>query len=258
MASQETGTAGHGAAGVGAAHAASSGAHAAPAPAAHPMPHAKRAIDLAVAGTLAIAFSPLMAGVAAVIRWKMGPPVLFKQRRPGYKGKLFVPYKFRTMSEERDHTGELLSDRERVEALGKLLRRLSIDELPQVFNVLRGEMSIVGPRPLLEEYLDRYPPEFRRRHDVKPGITGWAQINGRDDLTFGQRLALDVWYVDHQSISLDLRIMALTVLKVAGMSGNRAWQDEDEILAIDDVNLTNLARARRGIDDEGPASPASG
>jgi sugar transferase EpsL len=222
-------------------------------PIAHPMPHAKRAIDLAVAGSLALACSPLMAGVAAAIRAKMGSPVLFKQARPGYRGKLFVPYKFRTMSETRDRHGKLLPDRERVEAFGALLRRLSIDELPQVFNVLKGEMSIVGPRPLLEEYLDRYPPEFRRRHDVKPGITGWAQVNGRDELTFGQRLALDVWYVDHQSIPLDLRIMGLTVLKVIGMSGNRAWQDEDEILAIDDVNLTDLARARRGVDDAGPA-----
>jgi len=222
---------------------------AASAPPAHPMPHTKRAIDLAVAGALAVVFSPLMLGVAAAIRWKMGPPVLFKQRRPGFRGKSFVPYKFRTMSEARDRLGKLLSDGERVEPMGSLLRRLSIDELPQVFNVLKGEMSMVGPRPLLEEYLDRYPPEFQRRHDVKPGITGWAQVNGRDTLTFGQRLALDVWYVDHQSIPLDLKIMALTVLRVVGMSGNRAWQDEDEILAIDDVNLTDLARARRGIDE---------
>jgi len=210
----------------------------------------KRASDLAVAGALLAVFWPLMAIVAVLIRLTAGPPVLFRQARPGYRGKLFVPYKFRTMSETYDEAGEVLPDGERVLPLGGVLRRTSIDELPQVVNVLKGEMSMVGPRPLLAEYLDRYPARYARRHDVKPGITGWAQINGRDELPFGRRLEMDVWYVDHQSMSLDLKIMALTVLRVAGMRGNKTWQDTDEILAIDDVNITNAARARRAADED--------
>jgi sugar transferase EpsL len=208
----------------------------------------KRVLDLLVAGTLLIVFSPLIAIVAAIIRVTMGPPVFFRQERPGYRGKLFVPYKFRTMHDAHDDAGRTLPDGDRLIPFGTLLRRSSIDELPQCLNVLKGEMSVVGPRPLLAEYIDRYPPQFARRHDVKPGITGWAQINGRDDLPLGQRLAMDVWYVDHQSIPLDLKIMWLTVFRVVGMHGNKAWQDEAEILAIDDVNLTDLARARRGTD----------
>jgi sugar transferase EpsL len=222
-----------------------------------PSDGAKRASDLLVAGTLLAAASPLMAAVAALIRVSMGPPVLFKQARPGYKGELFVPYKFRTMSETRDASGAVLPDGDRVLPLGRLLRRTSIDELPQLLNVIKGEMSMVGPRPLLARYLDRYPPRYARRHDVKPGITGWAQINGRGDLPFSRRLDMDVWYVDHQSFALDLKIMALTVLKVAGMKGTRTWQDTSEILAIDDVNLTNVSRARRGA-DPGSSGPAAG
>jgi len=217
-----------------------------------PQPGLKRALDLAVAGSALVVCAPLMAVVAGAIRLTMGRPIIFRQARPGYRGKLFVPYKFRTMTDSRDAAGNRLPDGERVLPLGRVLRRLSIDELPQFVNVLKGEMSVVGPRPLLAEYLDRYPVKYVRRHDVKPGITGWAQVNGRDELPFGKRLELDVWYVDHQSIALDLKIMGLTVLRVAGMHGNRAWQTEDEILAIDDVNLTNMARARREAD----ATPA--
>jgi sugar transferase EpsL len=205
----------------------------------------KRLLDVVISAFGLVVLSPLLAVVAALIRLKMGPPVIFRQERPGYHGKLFVPYKFRTMSHAVDDEGDPLPDEYRVERLGHVLRKLSIDELPQLLNVLRGEMSIVGPRPLLAIYIDRYPPRFARRHDVKPGITGWAQVNGRDQLPFGKRLEMDVWYVDHQSVALDLKIMALTVLRVAGMHGNRAFQTEDEILAIDDLNLTDVARSCR-------------
>jgi len=172
----------------------------------------KRLFDLAVSALLLLLLSPVLLLLAVLIRLSMGSPVLFRQVRPGFQGRPFSVVKFRTMNHARDAAGELLSDRDRLTPLGRFLRRLSLDELPQLWNVLRGEMSLVGPRPLLMEYLDRYTPEQARRHDVRPGITGWAQVHGRNNLLFSRRLELDVWYVDHQSLALDARILLMTLL----------------------------------------------
>jgi sugar transferase EpsL len=150
---------------------------------------------------------------------KLGSPVLFRQQRPGQHGRPFTIYKFRTMSDVRDGQGNLLPDAGRLTPFGRFLRRTSLDELPELFNVLKGEMSLVGPRPLLTEYLDRYTLEQARRHEVRPGITGWAQVNGRNALTWEQKFALDVWYVDHLSFWLDLKILALTGWKVLRCEG---------------------------------------
>lgn len=179
----------------------------------------KRAIDVTVAATVLLVCLPVLGIVALAITWRMGRPVLFRQQRPGLGGRPFMLYKFRTMADIRDVEGRLLPDAERLTMLGRLLRRTSVDELPQLWNVLRGDMSLVGPRPLLMQYLDRYTPEQSRRHNVKPGITGWAQIHGRNALSWEQKFALDVWYVDHGSLALDVRILAATALKVAGGRG---------------------------------------
>jgi sugar transferase EpsL len=175
---------------------------------------AKRAFDVLVSGLALIVLSPLLIVVAAVIRLKMGRPILFRQQRPGYNGVPFIALKFRSMTNQRDAQGRFLPDEARIPGLGAFLRRSSLDELPQLWNVLRGDMSLVGPRPLLMQYLDRYTPEQARRHSVPPGITGWTQVNGRNDLPWEKKLALDVWYVDHWSLWLDLRIVAMTVWKV--------------------------------------------
>ena len=148
----------------------------------------------------------------------MGSPILFRQQRPGLNGKIFGIYKFRTMINEKDENGELLADEKRLLGLGKTIRSLSLDELPQIFNVLKGEMSFVGPRPLLIEYLDYYNNTQKRRHDVKPGITGWAQVNGRNAISWEQKFEYDVWYVDNQSFWLDIKILWLTFLKVVNRS----------------------------------------
>ncbi len=177
------------------------------------LPGLKRALDITVSAIGLLLLSPVLL-VVAVFVWLEGPPILFRQQRPGYKGVPFVALKFRSMTDKRDEHGRLLPDEARITRLGALLRRSSLDELPQFWNVLRGDMSLVGPRPLLMQYLDRYSPEQARRHLVRPGITGWAQVNGRNDLTWGKRLALDVWYVDHWSFWLDLRILGITVWKV--------------------------------------------
>lgn len=171
----------------------------------------KRAFDgfAATAGLLAL--GPVIAALSALIAFTLGRPVLFRQLRPGFRGRPFVLYKFRTMSEARDETGQLLSDSERLSGFGRFLRRTSLDELPSLWNVVRGELSLVGPRPLLMEYLERYSREQARRHDVPPGITGWAQVNGRNTLSWNEKLALDVWYVDHWSLGLDFRILARTI-----------------------------------------------
>ena len=171
----------------------------------------KRAFDLVAASVGLIALAPLLGMTALAIRLVLGRPVIFAQRRPGRHGRLFVLYKFRTMSGASAGDGRLLPDRERLTRLGRLLRRTSLDELPELVNVIRGDMSLVGPRPLLMEYLPRYTREQARRHDVRPGITGWAQLNGRNTLPWERRFALDVWYVDHQSFRLDTRILVLTV-----------------------------------------------
>ncbi len=177
-------------------------------------PRLKRAIDLTIATVGLILLSPLILSIAVLVRITLGGPVLFAQTRPGYLGKPFRFYKFRTMTSATDERGQLLPDKYRLTACGKLLRRFSLDELPQLFNVLKGDMSLVGPRPLLMEYLPLYDTRQARRHEVKPGITGWTQVNGRNALTWEQKFDLDVWYVDNQSLSLDLRILSMTLLHI--------------------------------------------
>lgn len=183
------------------------------------MPLSKRLLDLTIATLMLLLLSPLMFVVALLVRLFLGTPVLFRQQRPGYKGRPFFLYKFRTMTEARGPDGNLLPDGERLTRLGRFLRLTSLDELPELFNVLRGEMSLVGPRPLLMEYLPRYSREQMRRHDVLPGITGWAQVNGRNALDWPARFRLDVWYVDHWSFWLDVKILLLTLWKVFKREG---------------------------------------
>ncbi len=185
------------------------------------IPRAKRMLDLLLTVPGLILISPLLLLIALSIRLSMGPPVLFRQRRPGYRGRPFTLYKFRTMAELRDERGELLPDEVRLTRLGRFLRSLSLDELPELINVLKGDMSLVGPRPLLMQYLVRYTPEQARRHEVLPGITGWAQVNGRNALTWEDKFRFDVWYVDHWSLWLDVRILLHTlwiVLRREGIS----------------------------------------
>jgi sugar transferase EpsL len=179
----------------------------------------KRILDLLISIPAFLLSAPLMVTTAILLHWSLGKGIFFCQERPGLHGKPFVIYKFRTMRDSRDAKGHLLPDSERLTCLGRLLRSTSLDELPELFNVLSGDMSVVGPRPLLMQYLDRYSPEQMRRHDVKPGITGWAQVNGRNAITWEEKFKLDVWYVDHQSIWLDLEIIALTLLKVLKREG---------------------------------------
>jgi sugar transferase EpsL len=173
----------------------------------------KRFLDILGASINLVVLLPFMIPIILSIRFTMRTPFLFCQRRPGLYGKPFTLLKFRTMTDARDMQGNLLPDAERLTPLGQFLRRTSLDELPTFINVLRGEMSLVGPRPLLMQYLDRYTPEQMRRHDVKPGITGWAQVNGRNAISWEEKFALDVWYVEHQSLWLDLKILLLTVWK---------------------------------------------
>lgn len=176
-------------------------------------------IDLSVAGVGLAACGPLMGALALAIAHDMGRPVLFRQRRPGRGGRIFRVAKFRTMSDARDAAGELLPDGERLTRLGRFLRRTSLDELPQLLNVLAGDMSLVGPRPLLESYLELYSPRQARRHEVRPGITGWAQVNGRNAVAWAKRLELDVYYVEHQSLLFDLEILLRTALGVCRQEG---------------------------------------
>lgn len=167
---------------------------------------------------LIILFSPIYIIVSLLIYIKIGNPILFRQKRPGLKGKIFGIYKFRTMTNEKDKDGNLLPDEQRLVGIGKFIRSTSLDELPQLFNVLKGEMSFVGPRPLLIEYLELYNNEQIRRHDLKPGITGWAQVNGRNAISWEQKFEYDVWYVDNQSFWLDMKILWMTFLKVVKRS----------------------------------------
>lgn len=182
----------------------------------------KRLFDVVVAGALLTLFLPILILTATTVRLFIGSPVLFFQVRPGLLGRPFSVIKFRTMTNAVDNSGVLLPDADRLTPLGMWLRRLSLDELPQLLNVLKGDMSLVGPRPLLMEYLQLYSPEQARRHEVRPGITGWAQVNGRNALTWDERFRLDVWYVDHLSLWLDLRILALTARKVLVREGINA------------------------------------
>ncbi|MFD1446652.1 sugar transferase [Oceanobacillus profundus] len=179
----------------------------------------KRCFDFIVALLALILVSIFLLITAIVVRFKLGSPVIFKQKRPGLHGKPFYVYKFRTMTEERDEKGELLPDHIRLTNVGKFIRKLSLDELPQLFNVLKGDISLVGPRPLLMEYLPLYTRQQARRHDVKPGITGWAQVNGRNAISWEDKFKLDVWYVDNRSFWLDIKILFLTVLKVFKSEG---------------------------------------
>lgn len=174
----------------------------------------KRLFDVSVSIIALVVLSPVLLVIAILIWVERGGTIFFRQQRPGYKGVPFVALKFRSMVNKRDAQGCLLPDEQRISSLGFFLRRSSLDELPQFWNVLWGDMSLVGPRPLLMQYLDRYSPEQARRHLMPPGITGWAQVNGRNDLPWEEKLALDTWYVDHWSLLLDFRILCLTVLKV--------------------------------------------
>lgn len=179
----------------------------------------KRLLDLIVAMVAIAIMLPLLALVAIIVRITLGSPVLFRQQRPGLHGRPFTLVKFRTMRDAVDAHGRVLPDAERLTPFGRFLRSTSLDELPELWNVLRGEMSLVGPRPLLMEYLPRYKPEQARRHEVRPGITGWAQVHGRNAISWEEKFALDVWYVDHRSFWLDIRILLLTVKRVFARAG---------------------------------------
>ena len=179
----------------------------------------KRLVDIVLALLVLVLAFPVLMVVAIAVRVWIGRPVLFRQRRPGLYGQPFELLKFRTMADARDQDGRQLPDELRLSRLGAALRAMSLDELPELINVIKGDMSLVGPRPLLLQYLDRYTPEQARRHDVRPGITGWAQINGRNAISWDERFALDLWYVDHQSFVLDLKILAITAKKVFTREG---------------------------------------
>ncbi len=179
----------------------------------------KSIMDRLVAAIALLLFSPILIFVAIAIYIRMGSPILFTQPRPGKDSRIFTFYKFRTMTNDCDADGNLLPDAQRLTTLGQFLRKTSLDELPQLWNVLKGDMSLVGPRPLLVRYLDRYTPQQARRHQVKPGITGWVQVNGRNSLSWEEKFQLDVWYVDHWSLWLDLKILFLTIIKVVLRDG---------------------------------------
>jgi len=210
---------------------------------------AKRLFDVVGAGVGLIVLSPVLAVAAVAVARDLGRPILFRQDRAGLHGKTFRICKFRTMRPAREGEVWYRTDDQRLTPVGRLLRRTSLDELPQLWCVLRGEMSLVGPRPLLPEYLDLYTPDQARRHDVLPGITGWAQVHGRQAIPFSQRLALDVWYVDHVSLRLDLRIIAMTLQEVFLTRGAIPGQDIDE---VDDLGF-----APRGLAaSDGTSDPA--
>jgi lipopolysaccharide/colanic/teichoic acid biosynthesis glycosyltransferase len=192
--------------------------------------------DRSMAALLLILFSPILIVVAILVRLRMGSPIVFTQERPGKNGRVFTVYKFRTMTGDCDAQGELLSDEERLIPLGQFFRKASLDELPQLVNVLLGDMSFVGPRPLLVRYMERYNSEQARRHDVLPGITGWAQVNGRNALSWDEKFRLDIWYVDNWSLWLDFKILLLTVKKVfkrEGISQNGATVGMEEFMGDD-------------------------
>ncbi|UYQ72601.1 sugar transferase [Pelagibacterium flavum] len=179
----------------------------------------KRLFDIATATVLSVLLLPVFIVLCVLVRTKLGSPIVFRQVRPGLHGRPFTLIKFRTMTDARNGDGELLSDAQRLTPFGRFLRSTSLDELPELWNVLRGEMSFVGPRPLLLEYLPLYSPRQARRHEVRPGITGWAQVNGRNALAWEDRLELDVWYVENRSMILDLKILFLTVGRVISRKG---------------------------------------
>lgn len=186
-------------------------------------PWTKRAFDLGVGGLLAVLALPPMLLIALLVRVALGSPVIFRQERPGLGGRPFTLLKFRTMSDATDANGRLLPDEVRIGRFGRWLRASSLDELPEIFNVLAGDMSLVGPRPLLMEYLPLYTPRQARRHEVRPGITGWAQVNGRNAISWEEKFLLDVWYVDNRSFALDIRILWLTLRRVVAREGISAF-----------------------------------
>jgi sugar transferase EpsL len=179
----------------------------------------KRCFDVCSSIVMLLILSPVIVIIAILVRLKLGTPIIFKQQRPGQYGKPFNIYKFRSMTDQKDAQGELLPDYIRLTPFGRVLRKCSIDELPQLVNVIKGDISLVGPRPLLMEYLALYSPEQMKRHDVRPGITGWAQINGRNAITWDEKLALDVWYTENRSFLLDMKILFLTAVKVIKSDG---------------------------------------
>ncbi|MCD6298364.1 MAG: sugar transferase [Deltaproteobacteria bacterium] len=209
----------------------------------------KRLLDLGLVIPALLVLSPVIVLSALLVRIKLGTPVLFCQERPGLHGKPFILYKFRTMTNERDAQGNLLPDAARLTPFGRFLRSTSLDELPELLNVLKGDMSIVGPRPLLMQYLDRYTPEQARRHDVKPGLTGWAQVNGRNAITWEKKFEYDVWYVDNQSFRLDLKIIALTIWKILKREGitqpGRATAEEFNPQITQIVHLTQRRKGAK-------------
>lgn len=194
----------------------------------------KRLFDLIASAAGLAVLLPVLIVVAILVRLFLGTPIIFRQRRPGLGGRPFTMYKFRTMTNARDSRGNLLPDSDRLTRLGRILRATSLDELPELVNVVKGEMSLVGPRPLLMEYMDRYTPRQRRRHEVRPGITGMAQVNGRQNLPFSRRLELDVWYVQNQSFWLDLGILFRTMANVFAARGVVSGQD---VTDVDDLGL---------------------
>jgi sugar transferase EpsL len=198
----------------------------------------KRAIDLIFSTMALIILAPVLFLLGVLVRLKLGSPVLFRQTRPGLRGRPFTMIKFRTMNDARDAKGTLLPDSVRLTSFGRFLRGTSLDELPELLNVVKGDMSLVGPRPLLMQYLDRYTPEQMRRHEVKPGVTGWAQINGRNAISWEEKFALDVWYVDNRSIWLDLKILALTAWRTVRRHGiNQPGQATmEEFMGLREVN----------------------
>lgn len=181
--------------------------------------YGKRCFDLSVTIPLLILLAPLLLVLALLVRIKLGAPILFRQQRPGLHAKVFVMYKFRTMTDDRDSQGNLLSDAERLLPFGRFLRSTSLDELPELINVLKGEMSLVGPRPLLVQYLTRYTSQQMHRHESYPGITGWAQINGRNELSWEEKFKLDLWYINNVSFKLDFKILIFTLQKIIQRSG---------------------------------------
>jgi lipopolysaccharide/colanic/teichoic acid biosynthesis glycosyltransferase len=202
----------------------------------------KRLLDLVIAVPAVIVGSPLFVIVAILVRIKLGSPVIFSQRRPGRNEKPFTIYKFRSMLDEYTSDGRQLTQTERLTKFGRLIRSTSLDELPELFNVIKGEMSLVGPRPLLMEYIGYYTPEHNRRHEARPGISGWAQIKGRNTLLRSERLNLDVWYVNHMSLQLDLEIIAGTIGRVFHREGVIA---DPNVVDIDDVGLHPLSKIRQ-------------
>jgi lipopolysaccharide/colanic/teichoic acid biosynthesis glycosyltransferase len=208
----------------------------------------KRAVDVVASFLALILISPALLVIAALVRMKLGRPVLFAQPRPGLKGRLFILWKFRSMTDKRDAGGNLMPDAERLTGFGRFLRSSSLDELPELWNVLRGDMSLVGPRPLLASYLSRYSPEQARRHEVRPGVTGWAQVNGRNSLNWEDRLRLDTWYVDHRSLRLDLHILLKTVTIVLRREG---------VSSPDSVTMPEFDPSPRSDKDGKPSTPGS-